>query len=41
MKKFIAAFVPLALALLLTACGNKGPLVRPVPDAPALAESTG
>lgn len=40
MKKYISAFVPLALALLLTACGNKGPLVRPAPDAPPPAEST-
>jgi predicted small lipoprotein YifL len=39
MKKCIAAFIPLALAVLLTACGNKGPLVRPAPDASPPAES--
>jgi predicted small lipoprotein YifL len=33
---------PLLLAaVLLSACGNKGPLVRPAPDSPPPAESTG
>jgi predicted small lipoprotein YifL len=27
----------LLAALLLSACGNKGPLVRPAPDTPAAA----
>ena len=35
MKKFVAVLVPLAIALLLAACGNKGPLVKPAPTAAA------
>ena len=31
----------LLAAMLLYACGNKGPLVRPAPDSPPPAESTG
>mgnify|MGYP000879138022 CR=1 FL=1 len=40
-RQLVRTALLLAALSLLAACGNKGPLVHPAPDAPPPAESTG